>query len=89
MPTSQDLLKLLESSEGEAEGFQEIARRSSLRARSIADLDVASSLERCRSLAGFVREAWHIVEPTTEYVHGWHIDAIYEHLEAVTGRAPR
>ncbi|HEY0122397.1 MAG TPA: phage terminase large subunit [Rhizobium sp.] len=40
--------------------------------------------ERCRSLAGFVREAWHVVEPSVDYVHGWHIDAICRHLEAVT-----
>jgi hypothetical protein len=25
-----------------------------------------------------------IVEPGTQYVHGWHIDAICEHLEAVS-----
>lgn len=37
-----------------------------------------------RSLAYFVREAWQVVEPSTTYVHGWHIDAICEHLEAVT-----
>jgi hypothetical protein len=31
----------------------------------------------------YVREAWHIAEPATKYVHGWHIDAIAEHLQAV------
>lgn len=31
-----------------------------------------------------MRQAWPIIEPATEYVHGWHIDAICEHLEAVT-----
>ncbi|QND50268.1 phage terminase large subunit [Rhizobium lusitanum] len=40
--------------------------------------------EQCHSLAGFVREAWHVVEPSVDYVHGWHIDAICRHLEAVT-----
>jgi predicted phage terminase large subunit-like protein len=40
--------------------------------------------ERCRTLAGFTREAWHVLEPNTQYVHGWHIDAICEHLEATT-----
>lgn len=38
---------------------------------------------RCKSLAGFVREAWHVLEPETPYVHGWHIDYICAHLEAV------
>lgn len=40
--------------------------------------------ERCQRLAGFVREAWHVLEPNTLYIHNWHIDAICEHLEAVT-----
>lgn len=35
-------------------------------------------------LKKFVRVAWPIIEPGTPYVHGWHIDAICEHLEAVT-----
>ena len=37
-----------------------------------------------RSLGEFVRQAWSIVEPSTPFVAGWHIDAIIEHLEAVT-----
>lgn len=39
---------------------------------------------RCKTLSGFVREAWHILEPSNTYIHGWHIDAICEHLEAIT-----
>lgn len=39
---------------------------------------------RCQSLAGFIREAWHVVEPGSAYVHGWHIEAIAQHLEAIT-----
>ena len=35
-------------------------------------------------LAAFARQAWHVVEQGTPYIHGWHIDAICEHLEAVT-----
>lgn len=37
-----------------------------------------------RSLADFVRQAWHVVEPTTELIWGWHLDALCEHLQAVT-----
>ena len=37
-----------------------------------------------RSLGQFVRQAWAVVEPSTPFVPGWHIDAIIEHLEAVT-----
>lgn len=37
----------------------------------------------------FVKRAWPIVEPA-RYVHGWHIDAITDHLEAVaTGEIRR
>jgi len=36
------------------------------------------------TLRDFVRDGWRIVEPSTPYVHGWHIDAISDHLEAVT-----
>ena len=48
------------------------------------DLSLQASLERCKRLSGFIREAWHVVEPAQPYVHGWHIDAIAEHLEAIT-----
>jgi hypothetical protein len=37
-----------------------------------------------RSLREYVRQAWHVVEPSTPYIDGWHIGAIAEHLEAVT-----
>lgn len=36
------------------------------------------------SLVEFVKLAWHVVEPGADYVHGWHIDFICEHLEAIT-----
>lgn len=46
---------------------------------------LAIEREYCaRSLANFVREAWHILEPGQPYIHGWHVDAICEHLEAIT-----
>jgi len=40
---------------------------------------------RCElSLAEFVRHAWSVIEPGQPYVHGWHIDFICAHLEAIT-----
>ena len=36
------------------------------------------------SLRTFVKFAWGLVESSQEYVHGWHVDAICDHLEAVT-----
>ena len=35
-------------------------------------------------LIDFVEQAWHVVEPETPFVGGWHLDAICEHLTAVT-----
>jgi hypothetical protein len=37
-----------------------------------------------RSLRAFIEQAWPVLEPATPFVPGWHIDAIAEHLEAVT-----
>jgi predicted phage terminase large subunit-like protein len=35
-----------------------------------------------RSLREFVKQAWHVLEPNTDYVTNWHIDAVASHLEA-------
>src|SRR5580658_1651982 len=35
-------------------------------------------------LYAFVKYFWHILEPGTQFVDGWPIEAICEHLEAVT-----
>ncbi|TIT04406.1 hypothetical protein [Mesorhizobium sp.] len=41
-------------------------------------------------MAGFVRQASHVLEPTTKLVWNRHLDAICQHLEAVTdGRITR
>ena len=41
--------------------------------------------ELCRrSLAEFVRQAWPVIDPGMPLKWGWHMDAICEHLEAVT-----
>lgn len=37
-----------------------------------------------RSLSAFVRAAWPVLEPGTEFLANWHIDLIAEYLEAVT-----
>lgn len=36
------------------------------------------------NLSVFIKDAWHVVEPLTTYIHGWHIDAMSEHLMAIT-----
>lgn len=37
-----------------------------------------------RHLSDYIKQAWPILEPAVDYMHNWHIDAISEHLEAVT-----
>lgn len=37
-----------------------------------------------RSLAEYAKMAWHVLEPSTDMKWGWCLDAICEHLEAVT-----
>jgi predicted phage terminase large subunit-like protein len=37
-----------------------------------------------RSLAAYAKAAWPLIEPGTTLVWGWHLDAVCEHLEAVT-----
>ncbi len=36
-----------------------------------------------RSLAEFVKMAWQVLEPGQPYIHGWHMDAMAEHFEAL------
>lgn len=36
-----------------------------------------------RSLSEYIKNAWHILEPNTNYMENWHIEAIAEHLQAV------
>lgn len=63
---------------------EERARRTAEAERRRLSEDAEAIRSRCTTLVGFVREAWHVLEPETEYVHSWHIDAICAHLEAVT-----
>ena len=39
---------------------------------------------RCRTLAGFVKEAWHQLEPKNPLKWSWHLQAMCDHLEAIT-----
>ncbi len=46
------------------------------------DIDRAL-VEKC-GLKKFIELAWHKIEPGKTFLSGWHIDAICEHLEAIT-----
>lgn len=68
----------------------EKARREAEAERERVARDAEKIRAACRTLAGFVREAWPVLHPGTPYIHGWHIDAICAHLEAITdGRINR
>ena len=58
-----------------------------MRAAIIQELELERSITAalCKSkLKHFVKTFWHVIEPGTEFIDGWHIDAICEHLEACT-----
>ena len=46
--------------------------------------DAEGIKHRSKTLAGFVQEAWAVLEPANPYVHNWHIDAICAALEGIT-----
>lgn len=47
-----------------------------------SDRDLAEQITN--DLGLFIREAWPIVEPATDFIHGWHVDVMAEHLTAVS-----
>jgi predicted phage terminase large subunit-like protein len=68
----------------------EKARRRAEAERQRIAKDAERIRARCETLAGFVKEAWHVLEPTTRLSWNWHLDAICQHLEAVSdGRINR
>ena len=40
--------------------------------------------QRCQSFAEFVKEAWHVIEPGTRLSWNWHLQAMCDHLEAIS-----
>jgi predicted phage terminase large subunit-like protein len=45
------------------------------------DLALLQKLNAEDSLAEFVKQSWHIIEPNTPLIWSWHLDLICEHLE--------
>lgn len=69
---------------------EERTRRAAEAERQVLAHDAERIRARCQTLAGFFREAWHVLEPRATLVWNWHLEAICEHLEAVTaGRINR
>ena len=52
----------------------------------IAARDAEATRARCKTLVGFLREAWpHIPAlANVAYIHGWHVDLVGMHLEAIS-----
>lgn len=49
-------------------------------------LDMLYAEKAARRLREFIPLAWEVLEPGTPYIGNWHIDAMCEHLEAVSRR---
>lgn len=55
----------------------------------LLDLQAIEKEQARRSLHAFMKQAWPVVEPGTEFMDNWHISAIALHLEAVTNGSIR
>lgn len=62
----------------------EKARRIKEAERDQLDKDAERIRARCRTFSGFVKEAWHVLEPNTPLKWSWHMACMCDHLEAVT-----
>jgi predicted phage terminase large subunit-like protein len=54
-----------------------------------AHLDTPEITQARDSLRAFVCAAWHVLEPMNSFVPGFHLDAICDHLQAITKRQIR
>jgi predicted phage terminase large subunit-like protein len=67
------------------ESVSQLSERLSAEFGSLEQAKIEVDKALCKnSLAQFLRLAWHVVEPGQPYIHGWHIDFICAHLEAIT-----
>ena len=67
----------------------DLTTKSSIKSRSFMNerefqLEQVKTERARRSFKAFVMQAWPVLEPSTEFVEGIHIDAICSHLQAVT-----
>jgi predicted phage terminase large subunit-like protein len=63
---------------------RERERRQRMRDRERVAHEGAAIKARCSSLIEFVEEFWPILEPTRPFKRGWAIEAVCDHLEAVS-----
>lgn len=62
----------------------ELVRRSNERQRRDTEANAERIRQRCQSLYSFIQEFWTVLEPTQPFVGGWAMEAVCQHLEAVT-----
>jgi hypothetical protein len=67
---------------GSLRRLTEVMRRETA-ARAQVMLTSEQEAARRRSLADFTRQAWHLIEPSTPLIWGWHIEAVCQHVEAL------
>jgi predicted phage terminase large subunit-like protein len=63
----------------------ELNKREAREAQAVPGIDANGNMvDRNRGLLAFIRYFWHVLEPEATLVEGWAMDAICQHLEAVT-----
>lgn len=62
----------------------EIARRKEERMLEEATRDREAVHRRCQKFSEFVKMAWEVIEPGTKLRWNWHLDAMCDHLEAIS-----
>lgn len=69
---------------------EEKARRAAEEEKRSWEANAERIRQRCQTLHGFIEEFWPILEPKREFKSGWALEAMCDHLEAVTaGRIKR
>ena len=62
----------------------ELDRRAQRQELEKAQNETEQTRAECQSLKEFVKKAWVVLEPRAKLIWGWHMDAICDHLEAVS-----
>lgn len=69
----------------QAEVYLELLReRNRRREARRVETEREQILANCRTLHGFIREFWHVLEPVAPFRTGWALRAMCDHLEAVS-----
>ena len=72
-------------SRDQAEVYLELLReRNRRREARRVETEREQILANCRTLHGFIREFWYVLEPIAPFRFGWALQAMCDHLEAVT-----